>query len=113
MWWSCFTWYEKGPYYIWEDKTLEERREAKEDLAARNRAKYQADYTKWVADMPFRRLRISDTQIPSVKPTFRHNKLHGAFVRGDSNGIDWYRYQIKIIKGKLLPFYYKLMRKYS
>lgn len=27
MWWSCFTWYEKGPYHIWEDEKPEEKKQ--------------------------------------------------------------------------------------
>jgi hypothetical protein len=26
MWWSCFSYYEKGPYHIWEPETLAEKK---------------------------------------------------------------------------------------
>ncbi len=43
MWWSCFTQYKKGPYYIQEKETIAEKRECKKDLAARNAARYEKD----------------------------------------------------------------------
>jgi hypothetical protein len=115
MWWSCFTWYEKGPYYIWEEETAEEKKAAKKDLAERNKVAWQDSYIKWLSEGPLGfRLRISNTQIGGVQPRFRHTKATGAFVRKDgAGGIDWYRYQTKIIKRKLIPFYNRLMRRYG
>ena len=52
-----------------------------------------------------RRLRISSRNIPGPKPIWRQNKKTGKLVRDASKGgIDQYRYYIKILKEKLLPF---------
>ena len=40
MWWSCFSFDKKGPYYIWEQETKAERKEIEADLKARNKAQY-------------------------------------------------------------------------
>lgn len=97
MWQSCFTYFEKGLYYIWEVETAEEK-EATVDLAARNAEKYEKDFADWLAKRPLTRLQIRDSQIPGVKPQFRHIEANGAFIRKEGKGgIDWYRYQINII----------------
>jgi hypothetical protein len=38
------------------------------------------------------------------KPEWRWNKTNGKLVRESKGGIDWYRYQTKIIVPKLIPF---------
>jgi hypothetical protein len=48
IWWSCFTYDEKGPYHIWEAETPAERKAATADLAARNAAKYDKDHADWL-----------------------------------------------------------------
>jgi hypothetical protein len=45
MWWSCFSYNEKGLYYIWEAETAAEKKASIADLAARNAARYNKDYT--------------------------------------------------------------------
>jgi hypothetical protein len=47
MWWSCFSYYAKGPYYIWEPETKAEKKACLADLAARNAARYEADKLEW------------------------------------------------------------------
>ena len=42
---------------------------------------------------------------PGVAPTWKFDKSHGAATRTKGKGgIDWWRYQQHIIKGKLIPF---------
>jgi len=36
MWWSSFSYYEKGPCHIWKDETVKERNDAIKDLEKRN-----------------------------------------------------------------------------
>ena len=43
MWWSCFSYYEKGPFHIWEEKTKKEKEACKKDLAERNALRYEDD----------------------------------------------------------------------
>ncbi len=49
MWQSCFSYYKKGPYYIQEDKTKEEKKAAKEDLIVRNAIRYNLDHANWLS----------------------------------------------------------------
>ena len=96
MWWSCFSYYEKGPYYIWQAETAAEKKAATADLVARNAARYNKDHADWLATQ-VDRIRITRFGVPRPKPKFIHNKSTGVYVRKESNGgIDWYRYQEKI-----------------
>ena len=36
MFWGCFSYYEKGPCYIWKDETVAEKKAVIKDLEARN-----------------------------------------------------------------------------
>jgi len=47
MWWSCFLYDEKGPFHIWDDETLAEKRQCKADLATRNANRYEKDKEEW------------------------------------------------------------------
>ncbi len=38
------------------------------------------------------------------KPEWKWDKAHGKLVRDGKGGIDWYRYQNKVLRPKLLPF---------
>jgi hypothetical protein len=49
MWWSCFSYNEKGPYHNWEAETAAEKKEAIADLTARNAARYDKDHADWLA----------------------------------------------------------------
>jgi hypothetical protein len=81
------------------------------DLAARNKARYDKDHTKWLATQ-IDQIRITRSGVPGPKPKFRHDKSTGAYVRKEGKGgIDWYRYQEKILKPLLLPFAKKLEKK--
>ena len=78
-----------------------EKKAATVDLAARNEAEYDQDHADWLATQIYR-IRITRNGVPSPKPRFKHDESTGAYVRKDSKGgIDWYRYQEKILK----PFF--------
>ena len=49
MWWSCFSYDEKGPHHIWEAETVAEKKAATADLAARNTTRYDKDHADWLA----------------------------------------------------------------
>jgi hypothetical protein len=111
MWWSCFTYDEKGPYHIWEAETAAEKKAAIADLAVRNAARYDKDHADWLATQ-IDRIRITRSGVPGPKPKFKHDESTGAYVRKDGKGgIDWYRYQEKILKPLLLPFAKRLKEK--
>jgi hypothetical protein len=44
MWWSCFTYEKKEPFYIWENETKKEKQACIKDLETRNTARYCCDY---------------------------------------------------------------------
>ena len=90
MWWSCFTWYEKGPYHIWEKETAAEKKECKKDLAAHNIAHYEKDLANWEAVQVIHQLYATRGQTGG-RAQFRHDEDYGAFVQKDGKGgIDWY-----------------------
>ena len=43
MWWSCFTWDDKGPFHIWKKETATKEKACKEDLNGRNATRYESD----------------------------------------------------------------------
>jgi hypothetical protein len=104
MFWGCFLYYEKGPCYIWKDKTAAEKRAATKDLEARNAAVEEMNRRVWEITSGIRCVGLRNK--PGNKPKWKHTKKNGAFVRTKSlkGGIDWYRYQEVILKKKLLPF---------
>ena len=59
MWWSCFSWDSKGPYYIWEKETAKERKAMEADLKARNAARYEADKARWELEYALKRIYIT------------------------------------------------------
>ena len=80
-------------------------------MAARNAARYDKDYTDWLATQ-VDHIRITRSGVPRPKPKFVHNKSTGVYVRKETHGgIDWYRYQEKILKPLLLPFAKRLKEK--
>jgi transposase len=104
MWWSAFSYDKKGPYYIWPVSTPAETKEMKDDLAARNAARYESDKLDWEMANGIRRLRV-DRNMPGTKPQFKHDEDHGAYVVKDGKGgINWWRHQKHVLKPLLLPF---------
>lgn len=47
MWWSCFSYDQKGPYHIWEAETKEEKAAQKKDIDLRNSARFMSDKAVW------------------------------------------------------------------
>jgi hypothetical protein len=115
MFWGSFSYYEKGPCHIWEPETAAEKRASKEDLKKRN-AKIEAECKKkWqekvekAAEEYFEKYKKKKG---GPKPRWIFGKTNGAIVREKGRGgIDWYRYQAVILKGKLLPWVKKMKRK--
>jgi hypothetical protein len=104
IWWSCFTWDIKGPYHIWEKETVAERKAIEVDLKARNAERYESDKAKWELEYAMQRIHITRNQ-PGPRATFKHNEDTGAYiVKERQGGINWYRYQEKVLKPLLLPF---------
>ena len=111
MWQSCFSYYKKNPYHIWEPETATEKKECEEDLAARNAARYENDEEKWELENAMKRIHITRNQ-PGKRAQFKHTEETGAYVLKDGKGgINWYRYQEKILKLLLLPFAKECLKK--
>ena len=92
MWWSCFSYYEKGPYHIWEHETPAEKKACQADLATRNRERYEEDRLTWEAQNALHRLHATRSQT-GPRATFKHTKETRAFVLEEGKGgINWYRY---------------------
>ena len=111
MWWSCFSYDEKGPYYIWEDETPAEKRMCKADLASRNAERYEKDKEEWEMAYSIHRLHTTRAQ-SGPRAQFKHTEKTGAYVLNEGKGgVNWYRYQEKILKPLLLPFAKKCSEK--
>ena len=112
MWWSCFFWYEKGPWHIWEPESLAEKAVSKKDLAVQNAARKASNKAKWDAIQVVHRLHATRAQT-GTRAQWQHTELTGKIIWKDGQGgIDWYRHQLKILKPKLIPFIKLLLKKY-
>jgi transposase len=101
MWWSAFCYDDKGPYHIWEKETKEEKAECKEEIVRRNAKRYESDKAAWEAYY------ASKHKVTRAKPIppFKHTPKWGLIeVKTGRGGINWYRYQKKILIEKLIPF---------
>jgi len=104
MWWSCFSYNKKGPYHIWSPETKAEKEACKKDLDARNTARYEEDCRKWELEYGLRRIHITRNQ-SGPRAQFQHTEDTGAYVLNEGKGgINWYRYQKKILEPLFLPF---------
>ena len=104
MWWSCFSYDEKGPWHIWEDETKKEKEEAEKWLAEENSRIEEECKLAWEIETAMQRLRIT-RNIRGRKPTWKWNEKNGKLIRKASRGgIDWYRYYKEILQKRLLPF---------
>jgi hypothetical protein len=56
----------------------------------------------WELENRIRRLELRN--LPEAKPKWRWNQKNGKLVRRKGEGIDWYRYQTKVLIPKLIPF---------
>jgi len=82
-------------------------------MAERNAARYQQDKEAWELLQPIHRLHATRAQT-GQRAVFRHTEENGAFERKEGKGgIDWYRYQIKVLRPHLLPFAKRLLRKFG
>jgi hypothetical protein len=93
---------------VWEKETLQEKRDCKADLDARNsliekanKEKWKKEQRKWLRDW-----KKAHSRAPrGIWKVWKHNEETGAFiVKNRRGGINWYRYQKRILIEKLLPF---------
>jgi hypothetical protein len=50
MFWGAFSYDKKGPCYVWEKETTQEKKDRKDDLDKRNSLREKADKQKWMKD---------------------------------------------------------------
>lgn len=104
MFWGCFSYDKKGPFHIWKDETAKQKASSINDLKMRNETIEPENRLQWELNTGIRRLRV-DKNNPGRSPVWQHTKATGAITRAKGKGgIDWYRYQIEVLKPKLIPF---------
>lgn len=103
MWWSCFSYDEKGPYHIWVPETPAEKKAADTEIERRNAAAEPELQAEWELNTMMARVGLRNK--PGRKPKWNFTKKRGKLVREQSKGgIDWWRYQKEILIPKLIPF---------
>ena len=104
MFWSCFSYDQKGPCHIWEDKTAKEKKEAKKWIEEVNALLEPECKANQELETAIRRLNVR-RNVGGPKPKWRFTEKTGRLERKASRGgIDWYWYYKVILEGKLLPF---------
>lgn len=102
MFWSCFSYDKKGPSHCWLPETAKERAEAERVLTSLNADLEASCRTEWELETGINRLGLQSKR--GRKPKWKFNAQNGKLVRRKGNGIDWYRYQVKVLIPKLIPF---------
>ncbi|KAI7762256.1 hypothetical protein LZL87_006651 [Fusarium oxysporum] len=91
------------PFHCWSPETSKEKKEAEEAIQAMNEELEPVMKEKWELENGMRRLGLRN--LPGKKPEWSWNKANGKLMReGKKGGIDWWRYRMKILIPKLLPF---------
>jgi hypothetical protein len=104
MFWGCFTYNKKGPFYIWKAETAAQKKATEADLKAKNALIEESNKVEWELTTVIRRVNLNRSA-GGKKPEWKHTKETGAIVRvKGKGGIDWYRYQQEILIPKLIPF---------
>ncbi len=102
MIWACFSYDKKGPIYIWKPETVRERKLAQEEIDEFNKAIETEKQEEWGLITGVRRLGLRSR--PGKKPQWKFTEKTGKLIRKGNGGIDWYRYNKEIVRGKLIPF---------
>jgi hypothetical protein len=108
MFWGSFSYDKKGPCHVWEKESTQEKKDRKADLDARNKKCEAADKKRWKKQQKewLEAWTKAHGRGPGgTRKTWKHNEETGAFVvKNGRGGINWYRYQKRILEEKLLPF---------
>lgn len=103
MFWGSFSYHEKDPCHCWLPETAAEKRGAETTITELKEAlepifKEQCELSTGLSRINLRQ------QTPGRKPQWRFNQRTGKLARSARGGIDWYRYQKKVLVPKLIPF---------
>jgi hypothetical protein len=108
MFWGAFSYDKKGPCHCWLPETAQEKKEAEEYMAKWNSEAEANLKNLWELETRLKRLGLRSKG--GRKPEWKFTKKTGKLVRDGKGGIDWYRYQSKILLPKLFPFYQELKK---
>ncbi|KAI1678360.1 Tc1 [Pyrenophora tritici-repentis] len=103
MFWGCFSYNYKGPLHVWRPETAKEKKEAALKIEEMNKILEPIMKEEWELSTGMKRLGLRNK--PGREPQWRWTKDTGKLTRGnDKGGIDWWRYQNRVLIPKLLPF---------
>jgi hypothetical protein len=102
MFWGCFSYDRKGPCHCWLPETKAEKAQAEKDLEEWNKELEPILRDEWELNTSMGRLGLVTKR--GRKAQWRWNKKNGKLVRDSKGGVDWYRYQTKVLLPKLIPF---------
>ena len=110
MFWGCYTSEIKGPCYIFEKESADEKKLASQDLDNRN-ATYLVEQQligeHFEAEQQKKPLSRRLKRIP--KPMGRMQERN----KGLKGGVDWYRYQVFVLIPRLIPFIHDVIATYG
>jgi len=101
MFWSSFSYFEKGPCHIYRKETAAQRKKSLGVIEKLNKELEPLKRVEWELEAGMKRLGLRGR--PGIKPQFRWEKKTGKLQRSNG-GIDWYRYWSEILIPKLFPF---------
>lgn len=108
MFWACFAYDHKGPYYCWPKESAAMKKKYEQIMETYNEAHEMEDKKQWEVETAMRRIHL-DRKHPGRKPKWRYTKATGKMVRDSkAGGIDWIRYQHEVLRPKFIPFVKKL-----
>jgi hypothetical protein len=102
MFWGCFSYDKKGPCHCWLPETKQEKEQAEKAIEKLNEELEPILYDKW--ELATRLGRLSLVTRSGRKPQWKWNKKNRKLGHRGKGGIDWYRYQTKVLFPKLFPF---------
>ncbi|KAJ6276523.1 hypothetical protein J3E71DRAFT_348000 [Bipolaris maydis] len=102
MFWACLSYDKKGPCHCWLLETKKDKEKVDKEIEEIDKNLEPLMKEQWKLNNSMRRLNLR--LMPGRKPQWRWNQKNGKLASGKGSGIDWYRYQTKILQPKLLPF---------
>lgn len=110
MFWGCYTKYRRGPSYIFDKESPEEKEAAKKHLAERS--------LPHEVEQQLRKEELDQINAsrPKSRQRKRPNKVNTRKQERGKNlkgGIDWYRYQQFVLKPLLIPFIHQIIEEYG
>ena len=103
MFWACFSWEFKGPYYIWPEESYQMTARYERFIRRYNEEHEAAHKAAWEEKEVIRRSQLK--RPPKEPRVWKHTEETGAMVRkATKGGIDWIRYRFEVLEGKFMPF---------